>query len=452
MFEKYYNLKPKNIDEKLISLKEINSGKKFKNKEINYFDEFSIINLDLKKTLIIKKYNKNVKENNECIINLGRIIIILDYYPAYQILIGSLDNESNYKTLSFIKFDNANILKNEAQKLKNIDYNAFQNQLKKNKNKIFDSLNTREVGELFILDENNNETSNSGNLNMKETPKKDIIDYLIELYISFNTLINYIKDSTKTFKSQENYYLINKQWINYLNICYDYDQIINAINSNEKARDIVKKYNSSIEIEFDSKDIKDISSEIPDEIKNGIKNKDKKYDYNNLFESFEKYINEDNKEILYYDDCILINENIKNILVNITGIKDKFGIDVNCFIDYNQIILLYKKKCKSNENYLIIKGNINKNNNIFKTNVIILLDSYDFYEYFSTKLIIRGEVPQYLNHLRESNEKTKIIYNDEKQRIGIALLVDRINKNLSQSQINNEKDDKIKLIIKVLLN
>jgi len=30
--------------------------------------------------------------------------------------------------------------------------------------------------------------------------------------------------------------------------------------------------------------------------------------------------------------------------------------------------------------------------------------------------------------------------------------VDRINKNLSQSQINNEKDDKIKLIIKVLLN
>ena len=109
MFEKYYNLKPKNIDEKLLSLKEINSGKKFKNKEVNYFDEISIINLDLKKTLIIKKYNKNVMENNKCIINLGRIIIILDYYPAYQILIGSLDNENNYKTLSFIKFDDANI-------------------------------------------------------------------------------------------------------------------------------------------------------------------------------------------------------------------------------------------------------------------------------------------------------------------------------------------------------
>ena len=362
-----------------------------------------------------------------------------------------MDDKSNYKALSFIKFDDANILKNEAQKLKNIDLKTIQNQLKKNKNKIFDSLNTREVGELFVLDEKNNETSDSINLNMKETPKKDIIDYLIELYISFDSLINYIKDSTKTFKNQENYYLINKQWINYLNICYDYGQIINAINSNEKARDIVKKYNSSIEIEFNSKDINDISSQIPDEIKNGIKNKDKKYDNNNLFKSFEKYIKEDNKEILYYDDCILINENIKNILVNITGIKDKFDIDVNCFIDYNQIILLYKKKCKSNENYLIIKGNLNKNNNIFKTNVIILLDSYDFYEFFSTNIIIRGEVPQYLNNLRAIKEKTKIIYNDYNQRIGIALLVDRINKNLSQSQINNEKDDKIKLIIKVLL-
>ena len=198
-------------------------------------------------------------------------------------------------------------------------------------------------------------------------------------------MINYIKDSTKTFKCHENYYLINKQWINYLNSCYDYGQIINAINSNEKTRDIVKKYNRSIGIEFDSKDINYISSKIPNEIKNGIIYKDKKYDNNNLFESFEKNIIEDNKEILYYDDCILINEKIKNILVNITGRKGKFSIGVNCFIDYNQIILLYKKKCKSNENYFIVKGNINKNNNIFKTNVIILLNSYDFYEYFLLK-------------------------------------------------------------------
>ena len=339
LFRKYYNLSTKYIDEKLLLLKETNSGKKFNNKEINYYDEFSLINLDLKKTLIIKKYNKNVTDN-KCIINLGRIIIILDYYPAYQILIGSLDDKSNYKTLAFIKFDDSKIFQNEVKKLENTDLKTIQNQLKKNNNKIFDSLKTREVGELFVLDENNNETSDSINLNMKETPKKDIIDYLIELYISFDSLNNYIKDSTKTFKSQENYYLINKQWINYLNICYDYSQIINAINSNEKARDIainsnekardiVKKYNSSIEIEFDSKDINDISSKIPDEIKIGIKNKDKKYDNNNLFGSFEKYIREDNKEILYYDDCILINENIKNILVDVTGIKDKFALGVN---------------------------------------------------------------------------------------------------------------------------
>ena len=58
-------------------------------------------------------------------------------------------------------------------------------------------------------------------------------------------------------------------------------------------------------------------------------------------------------------------------------------------------------------------------------------------KYFSTKLIIKGEVPQYLNNLRTIKEITKIIYNDYNQRIGIALLVDRINKNLSQSLINN---------------
>ena len=78
-----------------------------------------------------------------------------------------------------------------------------------------------------------------------------------------------------------------------------------------------------------------------------------------MFKNFEKHINEEDIKVDYYNECILINEKIKNILGNINEIKDKFDIDVKFFIYWsNQIFIIYKLK----ENSLICKGKLDENN------------------------------------------------------------------------------------------
>ena len=97
--------------------------------------------------------------------------------------------------------------------------------------------------------------------------------------------------------------------MDYLNQCYNYQQIIKKIDNKER----INKNERNI-------DINEIIKQIPEPIKNDIYNKDKKYDMS-LFKSFEKNIKEDGQEVFYYDDCILINENIKNILMSLNGIN-----------------------------------------------------------------------------------------------------------------------------------
>ena len=51
-FKKYFNLAHKIIDEKLLDVKEVNLGiKDINNKEIKYYDEFVLINSELKTDL-----------------------------------------------------------------------------------------------------------------------------------------------------------------------------------------------------------------------------------------------------------------------------------------------------------------------------------------------------------------------------------------------------------------
>jgi hypothetical protein len=80
-------------------------------------------------------------------------------------------------------------------------------QIKKNNNKIYNKNKTNELGELYILYKDINGKNNSHDLNMNEKKEKDIIEYLIELYISFDILNNCINDQNKILKSTENYYL-----------------------------------------------------------------------------------------------------------------------------------------------------------------------------------------------------------------------------------------------------
>ena len=77
-FKKYFNLALKKIDEKLLDVKEVNSGiKDINNKEIKYYDEFALINPELKTDIIVNKYKKTIYENDYIINILFSFIISL---------------------------------------------------------------------------------------------------------------------------------------------------------------------------------------------------------------------------------------------------------------------------------------------------------------------------------------------------------------------------------------
>ena len=426
----YYNKQVIIIDEKLLKVKEVSSGIKGKNNnEIKYYDEFVLINSELYKDINNNKYKIIINEKNYAI-NQGKIIICLNYYPFYQILIGSLNNDNSFFPLNFINFIEGQASEKYFLKFKSFAYDSLIIELNKNNNKIKDK-NQKEIGELHYLDENrkdNNEINNSEN-------KKDVLHHLIELYYAFDYLNIHIKDEKKTIVSQENYFLINKEWINYLNKCYNFEELSKIICKNEKNEDLLKKYREPIiESGFDLNDINYIISQIPEELKNDIKKRDKTYDINS-FKPFEKTIKDEKKEIYYYDECVLINETIKNILANINEINYKFDKDVNCLINVHNIYICYRLK----NNTLISIGKTDENN-ILKINILIYIEDNSYYENILLDLIKKGKVPNNINQLKNEKQKVKFFYNSEQKKIGYSFILNKQNEeNNSSSKIERNK-------------
>ena len=308
--------------------KMINNGK--------YNEDVGKINFEIKDNKIILHFGNDddvyFKYNSNIITNKN-LLIINDCTTTQKI------NHQRYKSVELLINQDIN---NKISKEKLI---IFKDKIKE----VSEIQNEKEMNKNHFTEKENND-----------------IKYLIELYYAFDNLNFHIKDANKILKSQENYYLINKEWINYLNKCYNYGQISQAINNCEKNKDLICKYREkmNIENEFDSNDINYIFSWIPLSLMDDIKNKDKAYDLN-LYKSFEKRIKEGNKEVYYYDECILINEKIKNILININGINDKLDKQINCFISAHNIYMCYKLK----DNQFISIGKTDESN-ILKINIL----------------------------------------------------------------------------------
>ena len=373
--KKIYNKEPRIIDEKLIEIKEKIIGKK-NNKEIKFYNEFVLVNSDIYK-LIINKY----KKDNEChdfIINCGKIIISLDNSKMCQILIGLLNiinDECDFIPDSLIDFEDNKEMKFHFEKLKNINLQIFIEQIKKNNYKLLDKDNIREIGIFYNLGKINNEIKMEQNKDDKE------IKYLIKLFFAFDKLNYIIKEASKKLSSQQKYYLIYKEFKAYLNKCYDYDKIAEIINNNEKNKDLIKKNRELDNLQLESKEIDDLIKLIPEDIKNDIYNKDKKCD-KSLFKTLIKHLNQENQEIYYCNECILINEQIEDILINLIETNFKFKKSVNCFIDFeNRIFTFYKLK----NNHIISVGKLNEED-IFETNIIMTLTE-NYYNSYYDKII-----------------------------------------------------------------
>ena len=194
----------------------MNSGiKDINNKEIKYYDEFVLINSELKNDIIVNNKYKKTTYKNDYIINQGKIIISLYYYPFYQILIGYLNDINNFVSLAFINFIGGTELEYSFSELKNYEYSAFIQKLNMDNNKIFDKDRRREVGALYYIDDikkiisennlsekkedkDNSQVQNNKN-NLIDSPKKLIIN---NYYLNKNIL----KDENEKLKEELNFY------------------------------------------------------------------------------------------------------------------------------------------------------------------------------------------------------------------------------------------------------
>ena len=80
-----------------------------------------------------------------------------------------------------------------------------------------------------------------------------------------------------------------------------------------------------------------------------------------------KRLNQENQEIYYCNEYILINDKIEDILMNLIEPNFKFKKSVNCLIDFeNKIFSFYKLK----NNYLISVGKLNAEDNYFNRRLL----------------------------------------------------------------------------------
>ena len=167
-------------------------GKDQENKKIKYYDEFVLINQEIKKDILVNKYRINNCEN-KFVINQQKIMC-LNNHPLYQILIGSLNEENQFLPKTIISFVDGNELNAHFSKLKFVEHNQFLLKLNKNKNnnKINDKLNEREIGEIYYLDENPEIITPANN--------EDYIKNLIELYYTFDNLNSILKMQIRFYK------------------------------------------------------------------------------------------------------------------------------------------------------------------------------------------------------------------------------------------------------------
>ena len=441
-FNRYYSMKLYDLDEKLTKpeekILEINDDN-FKKNTIKYYDNFSIINSDISH-LMFKNKKTIIEKEKEFIINIGKIIIQLNYYPMNQLLMCYLDDNFNVINSELVYFgDNTFYISFNFEKLKKKSVNEYLKEIRKNKCKILENNKTKEIGLLYSF--NNNENNNKN----EDDNTNDIIQNLIKLFFNIDKFNFQIKDDNIKISYRNNYYLINKEWMNYLNKCYNFDKISNIIKE-EKNRKYIEDYRKCIENSLNNGIIEDIIAQIPEQIKSDINNKNKQYDINLfcILETANKF--EENKCIPYYENFFLINEEIKIILEEkLNFINTKFDITAKCFIDYKSIFMFYELK----NNLIMSLGRLNEKD-IYENNIIIIFYKNKDYEYYKEQIIIKTKIPNAINQIMDGQNHIKKLKNENNQDIGNILILNYFKKESNNSEIgiNPMIKEDIKILIK----
>jgi len=283
------------------------------NHNICYFKDFCIINKEIYQKLCEKNFI-NKDENNtptKYIINNGKLILEHDFkinITFYNLLICRQNENNSFSTEIIIHFeDNKNGRDKEFEnfkKNKNTQYN-------KDNCKIYDT--NLQIGLFKPISELREKKEK-----IEREKRKKYIEIMASLYFHNEELKN---KTTRPLKGSkiENYFIINKKWMDKFIEKLKYDKFYEIIKSK---RNEILNNNKNDQFSFEDK----ISDEILEKIDKLIENES----FINDIIKDEKLLEELNNKELYsvkednldnYDALSIINERIKNLF------KETFQID-----------------------------------------------------------------------------------------------------------------------------
>ena len=419
------------------------------NKVISYPSDFDIIDKEIFKDIIPSDITSGGIECL-CIINSGKVLIRFEdgKQNQFNLFIGNMDLNNHKFCLELIlDYINKNSLTYHFSRLK---------KEKKDEKILHADINLirgdKFFGSIINLNSNNN-INNQGNINPftqtinQNNPEINLhqdqlnhVKFLLNLHFLHERLNIKINDSLKEHSFKEKYYLINKDIIKKFKEIYKYNELLQALNTNEikKLINEYKKdtlYIQKMQIkELTEKILKMIDKKYYDLIKN-IPNKNEllKLDF-----KIEKKYYKNNSELFYYKDCQLIDGEMSKFFPDKKQILEESL--VNCTFGENAVFLSFGK--------IINIGKLD-NNYIFNAEMIIKLKNeksidsifnqikefnYNLYKenLKFTQINFNGNHPFDYEVFIISKENDIILNKEEEQQSLTKIVIDQIGKNKNQ--------------------
>ena len=404
---------------------------------------------------------------------------------SYKIDLKEIQNEKIYRTPD--AYNNNNI---------KLAYNAYDG-MRRIENMFKTSLNNS-----YLINKNNIEEPNkNGNMEFNINNDNKVNKYISYIIIIQNEYLKIEKELNKTLiipsnrqENEEEYYLINRNYMKELENILHFKEIINEINIDE-----INKLDL---------DINNINNEIINEIKGGLKEKlinylitldEKKLIINdeNKYEisPIESFDNE-NSKLFYYNNCQIINKKIYLLLSQIDQNLSNKIMQIRCVLNNQKIIIFNNDKIintgylnedntfiiehiiysESKEDiskifeifkikgyefiqeYLSIKKiETNVNNNILEAKIYSLLGGNDTRKYFSSKLktlvLLSLFNQKKVNYNKSNNSEKVFLMNKEwlfqyKYEVINLLLIEneeKLEDYLNEEKISNLSIDSIQM-------
>jgi len=354
--------------------------KSFIEQNFLYPDNFCVLD-----KIIYSKINKLLNINigtteefkYELSFNHGKLIFKPKTYRRnnYLILIYSLINNESSKDINYIpeillSFENFGRFYNSFKEIKN------ENIFKACLNNKIDFENKYNCKSYLINKNNIEEQKQSENIELNINNNKVIkyLSYLITIYNEYSKIKKELNEKIIKHSNipEEEYYLINRKYMNEFENILHFKEFINEINVNE--------------IQNLDLDINNINNDILNKVRGNLKEEAISYlitlEDNKLINNDNNYdiykdeiLDNENNKIYYYNDCQIITQKIYILLRQIeNNISTKTKI-IKCILNNSKVIIYF------NDN-IINSGYLNDDNTFIIEHIIYSGSSYDISKLF----------------------------------------------------------------------